>query len=238
MQLFNRIQEAADVLPLNSRTLHHAELLQRHHAIDFSVTGTVARVCHSMQSLPQHEWGSMQIGNDRILVCHGGCVRQDATVNIPHYVPQAEFVNQYLSTAPAYSMPSMSRIVYPVSPQGSTVRKNAVNAYLSNGTWVQAARDGCAKMSCGSAQLNIFTGGKPQVVVHGLYGLHAVFFMHEVEKTAKAAIEPGALEQAVVDPQPPADTESQEAASEGKVRFHPALACSKGQCPYFTDGCN
>lgn len=220
MQLFNRIHEATDVLPPGSRTLYESELLQRHHAVDFSVTGTVSSVCHSMHSLPQHQWGSMQLSNDRILICHGGCATQDAVSSIPHYIPQAEFVRQYLSTSPAYRLPSLSSTVYPVSPQGSTVSTDAVNAYLSNGAWVQAARDGCVRVTCSSAQLNVATRRKPQVSMHGSYGLHAVFYMHEPEKPATARLEPEALDQPAEDqqdPQPPADTESQAEASEGKV---------------------
>ena len=226
MQLFNRMHEAADVMPSDCRTMHEAELLQRHHAVDFSVTGTVSSVCHSMHSLPQHQWGAMQLSSDRVLICHGGCVRQDVAVNIPHYVPQAEFVSNYLSKSPAYSMPCLNSTVYPVASQGSTVHANAVNSYLSNGVWVQAHSDGGARVSSSSAQLNIVTRSKPQVSVHGSYGLHAVFYMHEPPRRATATLESDCLEQPVedLDQQPPAETEgSQVEPSEGKVRFHPVL---------------
>jgi hypothetical protein len=221
MQLFNRIEEVAHVLPPSSRALHHAELQQRHHAIDYSITGTVARVCDSMHSLPQHQWRLMNLSKDRILVCHGGCVKQHGAVCIPHYVPQSEFINQFLSTAPAYTMPCMSSIVYPVSVQGSSVRRDAAYAYLCNGTWVQAAADGCAKLTGANGQLNVFTNTKPQVSVHGKYGLYALFFMHEPEKSFKATLYPEARKgEDVENPQPAVVAVSESAVSEGKVGFH------------------
>jgi hypothetical protein len=217
MQLFNRLEEIAHALPPSSQALHHAELQQRHHAIDYSITGTV----ESMHSLPQHQWGVMQLSNDRILVCHGGCAKQQGAVCIPYFVTQAEYVNQYLSTAPGYSMPDISKIVYPVSMQRSSLRRNLDYTYLSNGTWVQAAADGFAKLASTSSELKFFTSGNPQVSLHGKYGLHAAFFMHTPEKAIKVTIESEAKKQEAVDkPQIVAGARSENAASAVKVRFH------------------
>jgi hypothetical protein len=221
MQLFNRLEEIAHALPPSSQALHHAELQQRHHAIDYSITGTVASVCESMHSLPQHQWGVMQLSNDRILVCYGGFAKQQGALCIPYFVTQAEYVNQYLSTAPAYSIPDISKIVYPVSMQRSSLRRNLDSAYLSNGTWVQAAADGFARLVSTSSELKFFTSGNPQVFLHGKYGLHAAFFMHTPEKAIKAKIESEAKKQeAVANPQIVAGARSENTASAGKVRFH------------------
>lgn len=217
MQLFSRIGEAAQTLPPQSRDLHQPELMQRHHAVDLSITGTVASVCDAIHNFPQHQWGSMQLSGDRVLVCHGGHMRQDATLSIPYYMPQADFVNTYLASAPNYLTPCISRTVYPIAKAGSTVDRSAMNVYLSNGAWMQVMNDGYAKFTHGSAVLHTVVRRKPHLTLQGKYGMHAMFLMHEEKQPAQPAVE----SQDVVQPQEVEQTlesESVKAASEGEVR--------------------
>jgi hypothetical protein len=177
MHLFNTMQQAAAMLPEGIREQHEQELLCRRHVVDFQLSCMTARVCESLGELPQHCWGLTQPSQDVMLVCFGGCLEKGSTLRIPHFVSQAEYIDRYIAQAPAFSLPALEKIVYPLSREVCSISKHTKFVYLSNGVWGETENTGNARLVGSLAQLNVFSTNR-LAVLHAQHGLHAVFAAH------------------------------------------------------------
>lgn len=181
MQRFNLLKAAVALIPKSVKEEHVEELLRRHHAIEFSPRAMAGRICHCLLQFPEHVWSIDSATEDLILVCYPGPADASQGQNLPSFVPFADFMSGYIKSAPAFRLPELHQVVYPISKGDSVFYTASKRRYLVDGSWMSVKHGGHMRLHHGASIMVVSMGVEPHVVLNGANGLHALMQAHNCE---------------------------------------------------------